>query len=72
MNNKKVTILTLIGITIMILLTVTKVAPSSKIAGYSVFVGIAFSLLQKPPPKHGTPNQVCVSIRLWQISKSRV
>lgn len=42
MNNKKVTILTLVGITIMILLTVTKVAPSSKTAGYSVFVGIAF------------------------------
>lgn len=41
-NNKKSTIITLIGIILMILLTVTKVEPSSKIAGYSVFVGIAF------------------------------
>lgn len=41
-NNKKGAVLTLIGIIIMILLTVTKVMPSSKIAGYSVFVGIAF------------------------------
>ena len=41
-NNKKSTVLTLIGIIVMILLTVTKVVPSSKIAGYSVFVGIAF------------------------------
>lgn len=41
-NNKKSTVLTLIGITLMILLTVTKVVPSSKTAGYSVLVGIAF------------------------------
>ena len=51
MNNKKVTILTLIGITIMILLTVTKVAPSSKIAGYSVFVGIAFFFITEAAAK---------------------
>lgn len=41
-NNKKSAVLTLIGITVMILLTLTKVVPSSTIAGYSVFVGIAF------------------------------
>lgn len=41
-TNKKSTVLTLIGITGMILLTLTKVVPSSTIAGYSVFVGIAF------------------------------
>ena len=41
-NNKKSVVLTMIGVAIMILLTVTKVVPSSKIAGYSVFVGIAF------------------------------
>ena len=40
--NKKSTALTLIGITVMILLTLTKVVPSSTIAGYSVFVGIVF------------------------------
>lgn len=51
MNNKKVTILTLVGITIMILLTVTKVAPSSKIAGYSVFVGIAFFFITEAAAK---------------------
>ena len=41
-NNKKSAVLTLVGMVIMILLTVTKVVPSSKIAGYSMFVGIAF------------------------------
>ena len=41
-NNKRSAVLTLIGITVMILLTFTKVVPSSNIAGYSVFVGIAF------------------------------
>lgn len=41
-NNKKSVALTLIGITVMILLTLTKVVPSSTIAGYSVFVGIVF------------------------------
>lgn len=41
-NNKKSAVLTLIGITAMILMTLTKVVPSSTIAGYSVFVGIAF------------------------------
>ena len=40
--NKKSTALTLIDITVMILLTLTKVVPSSPIAGYSVFVGIVF------------------------------
>lgn len=38
----KSTILTVIGIVAMILLTVTKVVPSSQIAGYAIFVGIAF------------------------------
>lgn len=41
-NSNKGAVLTLIGMTAMILLTVTKVAPSSTMAGYSVFVGIAF------------------------------
>ena len=41
-NNKKSVALTITGVAVMILLTVTKVMPSSKIAGYSVFVGIAF------------------------------
>lgn len=38
-NNKKSAVLTLIGITVMIMLTLTKVVPSSTIAGYSVFEG---------------------------------
>ena len=41
-NNKKSVVLTMTGVAIMLLLTVTKVVPSSKTAGYSVFVGIAF------------------------------
>lgn len=41
-NNKKSAVLTLIGMLVMILLTLTKVVPSSRIAGYSVFAGIAF------------------------------
>lgn len=41
-NDKKGAVLTLIGIAVMILMTLTKVVPSSTIAGYSIFVGIAF------------------------------
>lgn len=37
--------LTVIGAAVMALLTLTKVVPSSTIAGYSVFVGIAFFFL---------------------------
>lgn len=38
----KSTVFTIIGLIAMVLLTLTKVIPSSQIAGYSVFVGIAF------------------------------
>lgn len=41
-NDKKGAVLTLIGIAVMILMTLTKVVPSSTIAGYSIFVGIVF------------------------------
>ncbi len=41
-SNKKSAVLTITGMVIMILLTLTKVVPSSNIAGYSMFVGIAF------------------------------
>lgn len=50
-NNKKSTIITLIGIILMILLTVTKVSPSSQMAGYSVFVGIAFFFITEAVAK---------------------
>lgn len=53
-NNKRSAVLTLIGITVMILMTCTKVVPSSKIAGYSVFVGIAFFFIIEAVAK--TPN----------------
>ena len=53
-NNKRSTVLTIIGITVMILLTFTKVVPSSNIAGYSVFVGIAFFFIIEAVAK--TPN----------------
>ena len=50
-NNKKSVVLTLIGITVMILLTLTKVIPSSTIAGYSVLVGIAFFFITEAVSK---------------------
>lgn len=50
-NNKTSKILTLAGITVMILLTLTKVVPSSTIAGYSVFAGIAFFFITEAVSK---------------------
>ncbi len=50
-NNKKGTILTLIGIIVMILLTAMKAVPSSNIAGYSVLVGIAFFFITEAVTK---------------------
>lgn len=50
-NNKKSAAITLIGLIVMILLTVTKVEPSSKIAGYSIFVGIAFFFITEGAAK---------------------
>ncbi len=41
-SHKKSVVLTIIGVAVMIGLTATKAVPSSNIAGYSVFVGIAF------------------------------
>lgn len=38
----KSTAFTVVGLIAMILLTITKVVPSSQLAGYSVFAGIAF------------------------------
>ena len=51
MKNKKGEILTAIGILIMILMTATKAVPSSKIAGYSVFVGLAFFFITEAAGK---------------------
>ena len=53
-DNKNSAVLTLIGVIVMILLTVTKVVPSSKIAGYSALVGIAFFFITEAVSK--TPN----------------
>lgn len=50
-SNKKSTVITFIGIIAMILLTVTKVMPSLKMAGYSVFVGIAFFFITEAAAK---------------------
>lgn len=50
----KYAILTGLGILAMILLTLTKVVPASRIAGYSVFVGIGFFILVEVVEK--TPN----------------
>lgn len=43
----KNTVLTVIGLIAMILLTITKIIPSSQIAGYAVFVGIAFFFIEE-------------------------
>lgn len=50
-NNKKSVVLTVTGAAIMIALTVTKAVPSSNIAGYSVFVGIAFFFIVEAAAK---------------------
>ena len=50
-NHRKSAVLTMTGMAIMVALTVTKVVPSSKIAGYSVFVGIAFFFLTEAASK---------------------
>lgn len=50
-NNKKSVVLTMVGVAIMLLLTVTKVVPSSKTGGYSVFVGIAFFFITEAVSK---------------------
>lgn len=53
-NDKKGITITLIGIAVMILMTLTKVLPSLQIAGYSVFVGIAFFFITEAVSKtHG-------------------
>lgn len=51
MKNEKSTILTLIGIGVMMLLSLTKIVPSSTVAGYSVFVGIAFFFIVEAAAK---------------------
>lgn len=50
-NDKTSAVLTLIGTIGMMLLTVTKVVPSSQIAGYAVFVGIAFFFITEAATK---------------------
>ena len=47
--------LTLLGLLIMLLFALTKVIPTTSIAGYSVFVGIAFFFLVEAAAK--TPDQ---------------
>lgn len=50
-HSNRNTAFTLIGIGIMILLTLTKVVPSSNIAGYAMFVGIAFFFMTEAADK---------------------
>ena len=70
-NDKKSTVLTLTGIIVMILLAVTKVVPTSQIAGYSVFVGIALFFITEAAAKTGGEQSGLRSIRLWRTSKSQ-
>ncbi len=64
-NHKKSAVLTLIGIIVMILLTVTKVVPSSNIAGYSVFVGLAFFFITEAVAKTKEPESGLRFTTLW-------
>ena len=70
-NNKKSVVLTIIGIAIMILLTITKAVPSSNIAGYSVFVGIAFFFITEAVGKEKGSERGCALILFWKILKNR-
>lgn len=55
MKTDKNAAFTMIGLITMILLTITKVVPSSPIAGYAVFAGIAFFFIVEAVTKtHGT------------------
>ena len=65
-DSKKSVTLTMTGVGIMILLTATKAVPSSKIAGYSVFVGIAFFFISEAVAK--TPRSES-GLRLHTIVK---
>lgn len=54
-NNKKSVMLTAAGMAVMTLLTLTKAVPESNIAGYSVFVGIAFFFIEEAVAKTPRP-----------------
>lgn len=72
-DNKKSAVLTLIGIIIMILLTATKAIPSSKIAGYAVFVGIVFFFITEAAAKaHGGESGLRFNTILTDIRKPGV
>lgn len=63
---KKLKSITLLGIGLMILLTLTKINPASTIAGYSIFVGIAFFFLEEYLSK--TPDEKS-GLRFGSIGK---
>lgn len=50
-NSKKGNAVALAGMAVMILMTLTKIIPSSTIAGYSVFAGIAFFFITEAVSK---------------------
>ncbi len=66
-------LLTAIGVFIMILLTITKVVPSSQIAGYSVFVGIAcFFIVEAVTKARGAESGLRFQTVLEDIKKPGV
>ncbi len=72
-NNKKSVVLTMTGAAIMIFLTATKVVPSSTIAGYSVFVGIAFFFLTEAADRaKGSESGLRFTTILEDLKKPRV
>ena len=50
-ENQKSTVITIAGVIVMMALTLTKIIPSSTVAGYSVFVGIAFFFITEAAAK---------------------
>lgn len=50
-NNKKGNTVALAGMAVMILMTLTKIVPSSTIAGYSIFAGLAFFFITEAVTK---------------------
>lgn len=72
-KTNKSTVFTVIGLIVMILLTITKVVPSSQIAGYAVFVGVAFFFIVEASAKsQGSESGLRFTTVLTDIKKPGV
>lgn len=69
----KSTTLTIVGVIAMIILTITKIVPSSQIAGYGIFVGIAFFfIVERVEKKSGAESGLRFNTILADIKKPGV